>query len=392
MTGKGTTDSPPVALLFPTLEGGGAQRVMLTLAEGLAARGKAVELVLIDQRGELAQQLDPELRVVNLGKPHARLALPGLIRYLRQRRPACLLSTLDHTSVLALIAGRLAGTRTPVVIRISNKMSERARHATTLGEKLTVGFSRRLFPMANRIVAVSAGAARDFEEYAGLEAGRVEALPNPVVDDRMLQLAAMPVDHPWFAGGLPPVVLGVGRLVPQKNFELLIRAFALVRKTTDARLLILGEGPLRPQLVRTADELGVAADLDLPGFDPNPFRYMAHAGVFVLSSDYEGLPGVLIQAMASGAPVVSTDCPFGPREILRNGRYGRLVPTGNAEEMAGAIINALTMGDGRVREAAWEPYSSQTALDAYWRVISEAIEGSAGRLAAASASPHQRTR
>jgi glycosyltransferase involved in cell wall biosynthesis len=198
---------------------------------------------------------------------------------------------------------------------------------------------------------------------------KVRVIYNPVVSPELYEKADAPVEHPWFQPHQPPVVLAAGRLVALKGYDTLLRAFARVRQETPARLVILGEGPERPNLERLASELGVAADVDMPGFDPNPFRYMKRAGVFVLSSRYEGLPNVLIQALACGCPVVSTDCPSGPSEILDGGRYGVLVPVDDVEAMAGAIVRAL-LGQVAPAPSAWlEQFRVEVVAEQYLRVM-----------------------
>jgi glycosyltransferase involved in cell wall biosynthesis len=198
---------------------------------------------------------------------------------------------------------------------------------------------------------------------------KVRVIYNPVVSPELYEKADAPVEHPWFQPHQPPVVLAAGRLVALKGYDTLLRAFARVRQETPARLVILGEGPERPNLERLAAELGVAADVDMPGFDPNPFRYMKRAGVFVLSSRYEGLPNVLIQALACGCPVVSTDCPSGPSEILDGGRYGALVPVDDVEAMAGAIVRAL-LGQVAPAPSAWlEQFRVEVVAEQYLRVM-----------------------
>jgi glycosyltransferase involved in cell wall biosynthesis len=170
---------------------------------------------------------------------------------------------------------------------------------------------------------------------------------NPTLTPELRSAASAPVDHPWFNPKSVPVIMGCGRLAPQKDFATLIEAFALVRAKRPCRLLILGEGPLRPELLRIAKDRGVAADVEMPGFDANPYRFMGKCDVFVLSSLFEGSPNVIVQAMACGAPVVSTDCPSGPNEILAGVPRGKLVPVGDALRMADAISAFLDMGDGR---------------------------------------------
>jgi glycosyltransferase involved in cell wall biosynthesis len=230
----------------------------------------------------------------------------------------------------------------------------------------------RTYPFADAVVAVSSELADDLSAVAGLPRGLIRTVYNPVVGPELPALAAEPAGHPWLRPGGPPVVLGAGRLVEQKDFPTLLRAFALVRRERPARLVILGEGPAgaREGLAALAAGLGVAADLDLPGFVANPYAYMARAAAFALSSLHEGLPGVLIQALACGCPVVSTDCPSGPREILDGGRYGRLVPVGDHEALARAILACLDDPSGREeRVARAAAFGLERAVDRYLELI-----------------------
>ena len=197
------------------------------------------------------------------------------------------------------------------------------------------------YPRADGVVAVSKGVADDLAVVIGLPRERITVIYNPVVTPELLQKAQEPIDHPWFHPGEPPVILGVGRLTKQKDFPTLIQAFALVRKERPARLIILGEGEDRYELEELIRKLGIASDVDMPGFVDNPYKYMAYSTVFVLSSAWEGLPTVLIEAMACGCPVVSTNCHSGPAEILENGKYGKLVAVGDAAGLAEAMVGTL---------------------------------------------------
>jgi glycosyltransferase involved in cell wall biosynthesis len=200
---------------------------------------------------------------------------------------------------------------------------------------------RLLYPRADRVTAVAQGVKDDLVARLGLAPERISVVFNPVVDAELRQQAEEALDHPWFVAGSSPVLLAAGRLVTEKNFPLLLRAFARLRAERPLRLVILGEGPLRSSLQALARELGVAEDVDLPGFDPNPFRYMARAAAFVLSSRFEGLPGVLIQAMACGAAVIATDCPSGPAEIIEHGEDGFLVPVDGLEDLVQRLRQVL---------------------------------------------------
>jgi glycosyltransferase involved in cell wall biosynthesis len=248
---------------------------------------------------------------------------------------------MDHVNLIALWGRRIASPATRLVISVQNVQSENARRAATKRERWVPWLARIFYPWADEIHAVSEGAADDLARSARLPRGRIRVIYNPVLTPELVGRAAEPAPHPWLRPGQPAVVLGAGRLTPQKDFPTLIRAFALARAEQPMRLIILGEGETREPLRALAADLGLAAEVDLPGFVDNPYAFMSRARVFVLSSAWEGFGLVLVEAMACGTPVVSTDCPAGPAEILMGGRLGRLVPVGDAGAMAEAIRATL---------------------------------------------------
>lgn len=335
----GSDRRPRLALYLPNLDGGGAERMMVNLAAGFVRRGVPTDLVLAAARGPYLGLVDPGVRVVDLAVGGVTASLPGLVRYLRRERPGALLATLNHASVVALLARALARTRTRVVVRESNMLFPNP--ASSLKGRFLRGSVRALYPLADAFIAVSQGVAADLVRFAKVDPEKVRTIYNPVVSAELLERAQETPPHPFFAPGEPPVVLGVGRLGVQKDFPTLIRAFAAVRGGTDARLVILGEGENRAELEALIRDLGLAGRAALPGFADNPFSYMARADTFVLSSRFEGLPGALIQAMACGCKVVSTDCPSGPAEILRGGELAPLVPVGDVPALAAAISASL---------------------------------------------------
>ena len=220
------------------------------------------------------------------------------------------------------------------------------------------------------IVAVSQGVADDIARTTGLPSARIRVICNPVVTAKMLGLAQEPVAHPWLRPDSPPVILAAGRLTKQKDFATLIRAFQRVRQSQPCRLLILGKGQLQSDLESLASALGVRDEVDFPGFVANPYAYMAKAALFALSSAWEGSPNVLTEALALGTPVVATDCPSGPREILQGGRYGRLVPVGDVQRLGEAIIATLTNPlPGEVLRRAAAPYSANESAGAYLNAL-----------------------
>ncbi|CAN5644357.1 glycosyltransferase [soil metagenome] len=314
--------------------------MMVNLAAGLRDRGVRVDLVLADASGPfLPHAQRAGLTIVDLGRGSAMRALPSFARYLRHERPQVIVTTLHHTSVVASLAHLLAGRHGRLFIREATTPSSLR---TNRGPKARV--TDALLALAYRyvdgVLAVSDGVCRDLHAR-GVPLRKIATLYNPVVTAELRERAAEDPGHRWFGPDGPRVVLGVGRLRDEKGFSTLLAAFARVRKRHDARLVILGEGEERARLEALASDLGVASDVDLPGFVDNPYAYMARSAVFVLASEREGLPGALIQAMACGCPVVATDCQSGPAEILAGGRLGALVPVGDVETMAAAIARTL---------------------------------------------------
>lgn len=363
----------PVAFLLPSLAGGGGERVTLALAREVAARGLPVDLVVGQASGALREEVPATVRLVDLRQPRMLSALVPLVRYLRRTRPTHLLPTLEHANVAAILAAPLARSGTRVVIRVVNTLSVFAAAGGSRRERLALAAARRLYGRADEVVACSAGVADDLAVHCSIPRRRIQVLAHgPMVPREVHELAAERLDHPWFRPGEPPVVLGVGRLSGQKNFPMLLEAVARVRRQRPVRLLLLGTGPDRAALEEQATGLGVRADVDVVGFDRNPYRYMARAAVFALSSDFEGLPGALIEAVACGCSVVATDCPSGPREILDGGRLGRLVPVGDAAAFAAALL--ATLAEPRRDEAgAMARYTAEGVTDAYLDLIGRTV-------------------
>jgi len=362
----GGTTAERISFFLPNLQPGGAERVFVTLANHFAGLTK-VDLVLCNSQGALLTEVSPQVQLVDLGARNEYYSLIPLMKYLNQNSPDVLLSTLDLSSIIAVLAKKLSNSQTGLIIRLASTISiqERSR-----AKKKTEQFlMKRLFPYANAIVAVSQGVAQDFMEYTGNAGDKIRVIYNPAVSQKLFEQAEMPVTHPWLVEHDLPVILAVGRLARAKNYPLLVRAFAALQPDIPSRLLILGEGDERSHIEDLARSLGVIDRVEMPGFDPNPFASMKKADCFVLSSDYEGLPNVLIQAMACGCPVISTDCPSGPREILAGGQYGHLVPVGDE----GSLLEAMRRSLGGDRRKPPETWMRQFELDhvaeQYWRLI-----------------------
>jgi glycosyltransferase involved in cell wall biosynthesis len=360
------------AFFVPTLRGGGAERVVVNLVQGLAERDVPVDIVLRKAQGAFLNDLPTSVRVIDFGAGRLLPTLGPLTRYLRQEQPRVLISHMSHANLIALWSARLAGRRTPVVVTVHSTMSRYATQQSRFSRVLWPYLLRTFYPSAACIVAVSGGVADDLARTTGLPRNRVEVVYNPVITPAVRAAARQTPDHPWFTPGEPPVILGVGRLTAPKDFPTLIRGFAEVRKLRPARLIILGEGPDRPLLESLIAQLGVGNDVALPGFRENALAYMAHSAVFALSSAWEGLPTVLIEALAAGTRVVSTDCPSGPREILQGGRLGPLTPVGDAHALAQAIADVLDRPSNAVPQDALTPFTRDAAVDHYLQIIEQA--------------------
>jgi len=350
------------------LHGGGAERMTINLARGLADRGHQVDLIVTKGEGAYADLVPKNVRLIDLKSKIPILSVSAMRKYLTEEKPYSVLGVLNQPNVAALVARRLSGSKARIAISIRNTLTEEAKNAKSLRMKLMPTIVKAVAKWADAVVSVSSGAADDFAKLTGIARDRIQVIYNPVVDDSLLEQAKIRPDHPYFAEGHAPVVLAAGRLSHQKDYPTLLRAFAEVRKTHDARLMILGEGPDRESLTQLATELGIVNNLALPGFVSPPFGHMGHCNVFVLSSLFEGLPGVLIQAMACGAPVVATNCPSGPFEILKNGEYGLLSPVGDVTALAKNISAALDHPKPPPVES-WERFRLETSVDVYEQLL-----------------------
>lgn len=326
-----------LGLFLPSLGGGGAERVTLNLARGVLAHGFPVDLVLVNAAGAYSDSVPDGVRVVDLAGRRTRAAMPGLIRYLREENPSGLLSVMNHANVVAIWAAALAGFKGNVLVAEHSELLPTSRSAWQLAFNASLRLS---YPRATKVIAVSHGVKRSLVANARVAARHIEVIYNPVIGHELRSAdrrrpAGLPADN-------VPNVVGMGRLVPEKDFPTLLRAFARLREHRPARLLILGEGPERGALQDLVRELRMEREVSLPGFVSNAYDYLAHADLFALSSQREGLPTVVIEALALGTRVVATDCPSGPREILADGTYGPLVPVGDSAALAAAMLEALT--------------------------------------------------
>lgn len=349
----------PRTVLFylPQMKVGGAEISLLRLAKGLHERG--VQTAFVTHRADdAARALTGDLELLSLDVDRSLAAWHRLSGLLRQRRPDVLVSALTHSNIIAAVAAKLSGTRTRVVVTEHAPASSMRQLDTSRTYRITLQLVPWIYRLADAIVAVSKGVYKDFLPMLSTSTQRrLTVIPNPVLRANWWIQSQVQINDPWFRAGAPPVILSVGRLSPEKNFSLLIRSFAQLRpQASPPRLAIIGDGPERPALQKLIDRLGLSERVRLLGQCENPFAYMRRAAMFVLASRFEGFGNVLIEAMACGIPVISTDCPVGPHEILEGGRYGTLVATDDADALTEAI-------EARLRDLRPEPEAVARALE-----------------------------
>ena len=357
-----------IACLFSTSGHSGVDRVAGNLIPALARRGYRVDQLKVRRHGPDLRSVPEGVRVIDLGASSTYACLPAIVRYLRRERPAVLLSDKDKVNRTALLARRLSGAATRNCLRLGTTVSVDLASRGAFERWLQRASMGRLYRYADCVIVNARGVAEDLTRYTGLPSGRIRVVPNPAVPESLFTDPQPRPDHPWLAPGEPPVVLGVGELGSRKDFPTLLRAFAALRRERPCRLIILGRGRegQREALLALADELGIAGDLDLPGFRPDPVAFMAHSAVLGLTSLWEGNPLVLAEALAVGTPVAAVDGAGGTREVLADGRYGPLVPPGDHEALARALAATIDhpLPPERLREAA-RPFAIETSTDAY---------------------------
>jgi glycosyltransferase involved in cell wall biosynthesis len=354
-----------ISFLLPDFCDGGVEKVTLNIITGLVERGYEIDLVLFKNEGEYISHLPRSVNVVSLNSSRSASSLPHLIKYLKRTQPDILISAKNHVNLLAIIAKKIANVKTKLVISVHGTTSEGLRG--TKG-KIIAQLMRIFYPSANAIITVSEGVAIDLAKVAKININTINIIYNPVVTADIYNKAK---EESKELNNLPsPLLLSVGRLSYEKDFITLIKAFSMYRKENDGTLLIIGEGPERKNLEALIDKLNIKNDVLLPGFRSNPYKYMKNADLFVLSSLTEGLPTVIIESLACGTPVVSTDCPHGPREILMDGKYGKLVPVRNPEVLADAIKSSLiSKPDQELLMERAQRFSFQQAIENYEKLI-----------------------
>ena len=367
-----------IAILSPigrsgTPEHGGIETVVRNLANEFVRQGHGVDLLVYPPPGRepIVGVVDPSVNIERLHAQHKRTLVKALSRYSRHRHPDVILAASHRANMVACRARSQLNQPVKVYVSEHNTVSAGIQDDGPLKRWRRLRQIRSAYGRADSVIAVSRGVAEDLHKRVGVAPALIRVIYNPIVTDEMERLAALALDHPWFAHNEPPVILGVGRLAPQKDFATLIRAFAQLRRNRLCRLVILGEGKERQSLEALTRTLGVSADVEMPGFAANPFPYMRHAAVLALSSAFEGFANVVAEALAVGTPVAATDCPHGPREILEDGRYGALSPVGDPQALAHGIENMMSSPpDAALLKSRAKTFSSAAIAQRYLSLFS----------------------
>ncbi|WP_170972321.1 glycosyltransferase [Natronorubrum halophilum] len=332
-----------VCLFVSSLNGGGAHKMMVHIAEGLYKRGYNVDIVLVKKEGAFLDIVPDHIQVVNLNSKRILTSLPKLVRYLNENQPAALLATPTSTTIISVWAGMIAQTDTKIVLRVPVCLSKTTFYNSpkSIEHKALPYLIRWFYPFSDKLVAISYGVGEDLKKTFNFDDANIKVIHNPSINNETFSLKCEPVDCNFFEFS-GPIFLGVGRLTEQKDFSTLVRAFDKVNEVKESRLIILGEGEKRNEIENLISKRGLESHVLMPGFVQNPYPYMRRSDIFVLSSAWEGFGNVLVEAMACGTAVVSTNCESGPSEILNGGEYGPLVPVGDEDRMAEEMIETLS--------------------------------------------------
>ena len=366
-----TRKSPDIVLFGDFPAKGGAPRVLANMIPYWRNHGYQIAIVT-HRSGECfyPQEIGDQVTHVHLGSKNKYITLFKLWYYLFRKRPRIIHSTSHVDNSIIARLGVLPSTGVLRVGSVHNTFGQ-SRRADPAKKARKLANVRRLYRYLDGVIAVSEGIRQDLKEVVGLRSVPVHAIPNGVVTPEVAEKSKEPISHPWLGPDRDePVVLAVGRLAKQKDYPNLLEAVSLVRKERPCRLIILGDGPLRDELQEKARKLGIAELVDFPGFVENPYSWMARSDCFAMSSQWEGCPCALAEALAMEIPVVSTDCPSGPTEILNGGQYGWLVPMEDSFALADAIQEALNKGGKEFNTSeAVEPYTAERAAKRYLEVF-----------------------
>jgi len=373
-----------ITFFIPTLGMGGVERFFINLINNIDREKFEPSLLLGDKEGIFISEVPEGIKVLNLNVSHVRDSIPKLVKYFREEKPDVFIAFYLHANLVSIISKILSGAKTKIIISERTTLSRLSKYSVyRASNKLT---SRFLFPLlvkifyprADKIICVSKGVADDLEKIIG-SPKKLKVIYNYFDFEKIIELAKEKIDYPRSYLNDSPIICAVGRLVKDKDYPTLLNAFSLVLKKTKSRLIIIGEGRDREKLEALARQLNISDSVYFTGLQKNPYKFMAKADIFVLSSGIEGFPNVIIEAMACGVPVVSTDCKSGPNEIIENGKNGLLVPVGDRNALAEAILKLLADRELRAKfsregKKALQRFSLEKTIKEYENIFREVLE------------------
>jgi glycosyltransferase involved in cell wall biosynthesis len=361
-----------IAIVVHDLKGGGAEKMMVRLANGLANLGDDVSLVLLTQGGVNKSNVDDSVHLVELKSARTALAASNLRQYLKQNKPDKIISALTHVNVIAILACFSLGLLKKLFVSERNAFSLDKLVSNEKLIKIAYFIAPWLYRfIPNPVIAVSKGVAQDLVDTTIVNQASVTNAPNPVLDDDFLNVKYNLPTHPWLEDKTIPTLVAAGRLAPQKGFDILISAMKVVNQQLDCRLIIFGEGELRSEFEAQITQMGLTERVALPGYVTEPLNEMAAADLFVLSSRFEGSPNALVEAMSTGVKVLATDCPHGPDEILKSGDIGFITEVESVDALSEAILTALSTDDYNLEQQLQqaEVYTRKASAKAYRNIL-----------------------
>ena len=335
-----------IAFFIPTLGGGGAERNIINFIKNFDKKKYEVSLVLGERKGELLSEIPKGISTINFGTINSFKIFFRLIKYFQTTEADIFISTFPRFNIISLLAKIFSKTKIKIIVIEQSTISLLPLVAKTFIDRIISRFClpyfvRLIYPMADAIVCVSKGVADDLSKFIPHQKSRIKVIYNPIIDKRIYQLAKEQVINQWFSDSKIPVILSAGRLIKAKDYPNFLKAAKLVLQEKVARFVVLGEGIEKIKLENIAKKLGISDNIVFLGFQKNPYKYMKNADVFVLSSFKEGFGNVIVEAMACGVPIISTDCKSGPSEIIKNGENGILVPIRDPKALSMAILKLL---------------------------------------------------
>lgn len=363
-----------ITIFYMQLGMGGVPRLCVWLANGFAARGLRVDLVIADASNAFPHTIDSKVRVIDLGAKSVPRATLRLARYLKNLKPRNVLSFVANAIAIVGAAKFLSRSQVNFIACEQIETEIEIRSTRFSPYKIALLLVPVTYRQASRLVAASLGVAESLARVMRIDPSQISIVYNPAYRPEIHDRSKIDVDHPWLRANNANLIVTAARFVPQKDLATLLNAFAVVlTHEPNAKLVVLGDGPLRADLETQAKCLGISESVSMPGSDANPFRWFARAKVFAMSSRWEGFGMTLVEAMACGCNIVSTACPSGPSEILDDGRFGTLVPVADTARLGAAIVNALRApraGQRNVDRA--KEFSLATSVDGYTKLMQAA--------------------